>query len=131
MGKRRDFIKKPVLGTSGLAIGGIGFGAKSYASIVGANDRINAASIGIGGRGSGHVKEICNLKTDRNVHLVTICDVDERLFAAQNKVVLERNGITPKNEWDMRRVFEDKDIDAVWHSKLLACIGDHMGLPGG
>ena len=51
MTKRRDFIKKSVLGTAGIAIGGMGFSAKSYASIIGANERINIAVIGIRGQG--------------------------------------------------------------------------------
>ena len=51
MTKRRDFIKKSVIGTAGIAIGGMGFSSKSYASIIGANERINVAVIGIGGRG--------------------------------------------------------------------------------
>ena len=45
MTKRRDFIRKSALGTAGIAIGGIGFSAKSYASIIGANERINIAVI--------------------------------------------------------------------------------------
>ena len=36
--KRREFIKKTVIGTAGITIGGMGFSAKSYASIMGAND---------------------------------------------------------------------------------------------
>src|SRR5438046_10242567 len=53
MTKRRDFIKTSV-GAAGLAIGGIGFNARSYAAIVGANDRINLAVIGIRNQGHGH-----------------------------------------------------------------------------
>src|SRR5207249_2534632 len=51
MTKRRDFIKTSV-GAAGLAIGGIGFNARSYAAIVGANDRINLAVIGIRNQGT-------------------------------------------------------------------------------
>ena len=58
MTKRRDFIKKSVVGTAGIAIGGMGFSSKSYASIIGANDRINIAVVGIGGRGSAHVRSM-------------------------------------------------------------------------
>ena len=36
---RRDFIKKGVLGTAGIAMGSLGLSAKSYASVMGANDR--------------------------------------------------------------------------------------------
>ncbi|HZK93860.1 MAG TPA: twin-arginine translocation signal domain-containing protein, partial [Prolixibacteraceae bacterium] len=45
MTERRDFIKKSLLGTAGIAIGGMGFSSKSYASIIGANERINIAVI--------------------------------------------------------------------------------------
>jgi hypothetical protein len=50
MTKRRDFIKKSILGTAGITIGGLGFSAKSYGSIVGSNDRLFLAVIGIHGR---------------------------------------------------------------------------------
>ena len=55
---RRDFIKKIGIGTASLSIGGnvfgknvfggagSGFSAKSYRNIIGANDRINIATIG-------------------------------------------------------------------------------------
>ena len=43
MTKRREFIKKSGIGTAGIAIGGMGFSSKSYASIMGANERIIAA----------------------------------------------------------------------------------------
>ena len=57
MTKRRDFIKQSVLGTAGIAIGGMGFSASSYASVVGSNDRINVAVVGLRGRGSTHLDE--------------------------------------------------------------------------
>jgi len=72
MTKRRDFIKKSVLGTAGIAIGGMGFSSKSYASIIGANERIIAAVVGIGGRGGAHVGAWCTLKDSRNVTLKTL-----------------------------------------------------------
>ena len=37
--ERREFIKKSVIGTAGIAVGGIGLSAKSYASIIGANEK--------------------------------------------------------------------------------------------
>jgi dienelactone hydrolase len=42
--KRRDFIKKSILGTAGIAIGSIGFSTKSNSSIVDTNNPINIAS---------------------------------------------------------------------------------------
>ena len=48
---RRSFLKKTALGTTGLTLGAatLGFSAKSYNSILGANDRINVCTIGVRG----------------------------------------------------------------------------------
>ncbi|WP_234408854.1 twin-arginine translocation signal domain-containing protein [Marinilabilia salmonicolor] len=43
---RREFIKKSALGAAGLTIAGMGMSSKSYAGIMGANDRLNVAIIG-------------------------------------------------------------------------------------
>ncbi len=123
MTERRDFIKKGLIGTAGIAIGGMGLSAKSYASVVGANERINLAVIGIRGQGFTHIRKWCALKENRNVFLKTICDVDEELFADREQKVEEEMGVKPVLEWDMRNVFDDKDIHAVsfatpnhWHA---------------
>ena len=81
MTKRRDFIKTSVLGTAGIAIGGMGFSARSYSAIPGANDRINMAVIGLRGRGGDHINSWMALAKSRNINLKTICDVDEQFFA--------------------------------------------------
>lgn len=114
MVQRREFIKKSLAGTAGIAAGGMTLNAASYRSVLGANDRINAAVIGIRSRGHSLMKGVCQLKDDRNVRLVTLCDVDEQFFGERVREVRERTGITPETEWDMRRIFDDKDIDAVW-----------------
>ena len=54
MTERRDFIKKSLVGTAGIAIGGMGFSANSYAAVIGANERINIAVIGIRVQGNSH-----------------------------------------------------------------------------
>jgi hypothetical protein len=114
MTKRRDFIKQSVLGTAGIALGGsLGFSAKSYASIMGSNDRVTVAVIGIRGQGKTHINRWCDLKDNRNVKLKTLCDVDEQYHAPLSKVVLDKSGQKEKTEWDMRKVFDDKEIDAV------------------
>ncbi len=137
MKNRREFLKKSVVATAGISIGAMGFSARSYGNIIGANERINVASIGI--RNFGYhtlIKQICELKDKQNVQITTLCDVDEQLFAERNKFVFEKTGIKPKNEGDMRKVYEDKDIDAVfiatpnhWHAlaTIWACqAGKHV-----
>jgi predicted dehydrogenase len=134
--KRREFIKKSVVGTAGIAIGGIGFSAKSYASIIGANERINLAVIGIRNQGTVHIKSYCGLKDSHNVVIKTICDPDELLFAPAAKIITQQTGIKPQTEWDLRKVYDDKDIHAVsivtpnhWHAlaTVWACqAGKHV-----
>ena len=136
MTKRREFIKKTALGSAGIAIGGMGFSAKTYASIIGANERINVAVIGIRNQGSSHINSWCDIKDSHNVVIKTLCDVDELLYASRSKIVVDKTGVKPLTEWDMRKVFDDKDITAVsivtpnhWHAlaTIWACqAGKHV-----
>ncbi|MEI7422312.1 MAG: Gfo/Idh/MocA family oxidoreductase [Prolixibacteraceae bacterium] len=136
MTERRDFIKKSLLGTTGIAFGGMGFNSKSYASIIGTNERINVAVIGIRGRGNDLINHYCALKESHNVKLITLCDTDEQLFASRSKIVIDKTGFKPATEWDMRKVFDNPDIHAVslaipnhWHAlgSIWACqAGKHV-----
>jgi predicted dehydrogenase len=130
MQNRRDFIRNSVKGGAGIAITGMGFSAKSYASIIGSNERINVAVIGFRSQGGTHIDSWCRLKDSRNVRLKTLCDTDEQLWAAASKTVVDKTGFKPMTEWDMRKVFEDKEIHAVsfatpnhWHAlgTIWAC----------
>jgi len=110
--------------------------AKSYASIVGANDRIIMAVIGIRNQGSVHINRWCDLKESHNVMIKTLCDTDEQLFDSRSKIVSDKTGAKPKTEWDIHKVLEDKDINAVsivtpnhWHAlaTILSCqAGKHV-----
>ncbi len=121
MTKRRDFIQGGIIGTTGIAIGGIGFSSKSYASIIGANERVNVAVVGIRGQGQSHIQ---NYSALANVRVSALCDVDNNLF---NEIVKKRftdKGLpNPKIYSDMRKLYEDKEVDAVsivtpnhWHA---------------
>ena len=48
MNSRRNFIKKTAIGAAGITLAGMGMSVQSYARILGANDRINVAIIGLG-----------------------------------------------------------------------------------
>jgi predicted dehydrogenase len=65
-----------------------------------------------------------------NVCVKTLVDVDENLYAKRVKEIGEIQKFTPSTEYDLRRVFDDKDIDAVaiatpdhWHAlaTIWAC----------
>lgn len=133
---RREFLKKSALAGAGVGVSAMGLSAKSYAAIPGANERLNIAVIGIHGQGQTHINSWCALKKSRNVRIKTLCDVDEQWFASRAKVVTDKTGDKPISEWDMRKVFEDKEIDAVsfatpnhWHAlgTIWACqAGKHV-----
>ena len=136
MTERRDFIKKSLIGSAAITIGGMGVSAKSYASILGANERLNVAVIGISGRGGSHISSFSSMKDSNNVRIKTLCDVDEKFWPAGVKAVLDKTGAKPMMEWDMRKVYDDKEIDAVslavpnhWHAlgTIWACqAGKHV-----
>jgi len=114
--KRRKFIKNTIAGTAAISSPLILNG-----SIKGANDRVRVAVIGTGGMGRGHINDFQSLD---NVEVAAICDPDANLFPGIIKDQFTDRGLKkPKSYVDMRKLFEDKSIDAViiatpnhWHS---------------
>ena len=136
MEKRREFIKKVAVTTAGLAIGGkaFSFTARSYKKIIGANDRIHVAIIGLNGRGNSMSGTFAKQK---NLEIGTVCDVDSRTIPKIQKKITEAGQATaPKGEKDCRKVLQDKNIDAIyiatpdhWHAPLtiMGCqAGKHV-----
>jgi predicted dehydrogenase len=130
---RRDFIRRSSRTAGGLAAAGAVIQSFIPGSVLGANDRINIAVIGIHGRGREHYREWAR---NPGVRVKTICDPDENLFKACSDELEKLQGSRPKTEFDLRRVFDDKDIDAVsiatpdhWHAltAIWACqAGKHV-----
>ena len=122
MTTRRNFIKKTSAGTAGLTLGGMLFSSASYGRILGANDKINCAVIGVRSRAKAHVKAI---HADPNATILYSCDVDDEIIAEHNTWCQENIGYVPKVEKDFRKVLEDKKVDAVfiatpehWHAPM-------------
>ncbi len=125
MEKRRDFIKKVAVASAGVMAGNSLFGmsAKSYRNIIGANERIHVAIIGLNGRGTSMASTFARQK---NAEILTLCDVDTRVFAKALKAVADNRQVNvPKTEGDCRKVMQDKNIDAIyiatpdhWHTPL-------------
>lgn len=136
MKNRRTFIKKTVAGAAGMALGTSAFSAKSYERILGANERVVLASVGIRGRGKGLLDNFSGMYKD-GVIVKTICDVDTQFFGERVKLAADnQDGNKPGTEVDMRKVFDDSEIDAVviatpnhWHAlaTIWACqAGKHV-----
>ncbi|MBC3788815.1 Gfo/Idh/MocA family oxidoreductase [Spirosoma utsteinense] len=136
MQNRRDFIKLAAAGSAGMAVGGtaFGFSAKSYNRIIGANELVRVATIGVNSRGNSMGGTISGQKF---AEVGTVCDVDERAIPKAIETILKtKQTLKPKSEKDCRRVLEDKSIDAIyiatpdhWHAPLtiMGCqAGKHV-----
>lgn len=106
---RRAFITQSALA----------FTALSASRVLGANETIRIASIGLGGQGSGNAGRMSKVP---GVEVVMLCDPDT---AALDKA--KKSFPNAKTTQDLRKVMEDKTIDAVvvstgnhWH--VLAAI---------
>lgn len=122
MNTRRDFIRKTAAGTAALSLGSMVFPKISYAGILGANERINTAVIGVRSRGKAHVKAI---HADPLARILYTCDVDDLIIDEHNAWCRENIGYVPKVEKDFRKVLDDKDVHAVfiatpehWHAPM-------------
>jgi len=106
------------MGTMAVGTTPLIFGNSSWK---GASDRINVAVIGIRGQGQGHIRELQNIP---NVAVTALCDVDENLFAERvKKYYTDKDLSKPKIYTDIRKLLENKDIDAIsiatpnhWHA---------------
>ncbi len=136
MSDRRSFIKKTTLGAAGISFGATGFSAKSYGQIIGANDKVVMGIVGLRGRGKGLMKNFAGMYGE-GVVIKTICDVDSQWFERSIEMVADlQNGKKPGTIGDMRKMYEDPDIDAVgiatpnhWHAlaTIWACqAGKHV-----
>lgn len=120
---RRDILKATI--PSSLAMMAIPTIIPSTA--FGANDRLRVAVIGINGRGKDHIAGF--MKQD-NVEVATLCDVDNVVLQDGAKAFEQKYGKKVNMQQDLRRVYDDKSIDAVsiatpnhWHAlaAIWAC----------
>lgn len=111
MTTRRDFLKNAALASVGLAFSGFTnkTNAASYSRIVGSNQKVNLAYIGIGNRGW----EIMN-DFDKTglVNVVALCDVDLGAKHTQNALAKHPKA---KQFKDFRQMFDKmgSEIEAV------------------
>lgn len=115
-----------------LVAGGIlpHFSAKSYARILGSNERILASVMGVNSRGNALAQ---NFASQDNCDVIHICDVDQRAITKCIDALKERQTVEAKGFGDFRKSLEDKNVDALviaapdhWHApaSLLAMQAD-------
>ena len=89
-------------------------------------DVVRVAFIGVGQRGSGHVKHFCRME---GVEIKAICDTHEKVLDESIDYVTEQGLATPKrytgSKHAYRQMLEQQDIDIViistpwmWHTPM-------------
>ncbi len=132
---RRRFLQASVASVASLS-------ARSYARAADApNEKVVLAIIGIGstvpgsvgGRGRQLIPPFAGFQ---DVDIAYLCDVDESFFPFGQKLLAARQRPEARVEKDLRRILEDKNVDAVivaapdhWHAlaTIWACqAGKHV-----
>ena len=117
---RRTFLDGLAAGVAGAALSST---AKSYARIIGANDRLNFAIFGLNGRGYAHLSGLKN--NSDAAHVAYVCDVDQRILDKFCGEAQKELGYAPATATDFRKVLESKDVDVItiampdhWHAPM-------------
>ena len=117
---RREFMDALVVGTAGLAIGTT---AKSYAQILGSNDRLNFAMMGLNSRAYAHLSALKANKAKARISHV--CDVESNILKRFADNAAKEMGEAPATDKDFRNVLALKEIDAItistpdhWHAPM-------------
>lgn len=120
---RRELLKSTI--PSSLAVMAIPTIIPSKA--FGANDRLRVAVLGVNGRGKDHIQGFMKLD---NVEVAILCDPDNVVSGEAAKNFEHKYGKKVATQQDLRKVFDDKEIDAVsiatpnhWHAlaTIWAC----------
>jgi len=124
---RRNFVGAAAATAAVFA----GTSAKSYAQILGANNRVNFAVIGLHSRAYAHLAAL--KASSGNAHIAAVCDVDSRYLDKFTADTTAKMGTAPTPEKDFRKVLASKDVDAItiaapdhWHAPMAI-----MGLQAG
>jgi predicted dehydrogenase len=119
---RRTFIKKSAGAAALLSMPTI-----ISASSFGSADKVRVAVLGVNGRGTSHIG---GFMSQPDAEVVCLCDCDLNVLGKRADEFDKKYGKKVGRQQDLRKVFEDKSIDAVsiampnhWHSlaTIWAC----------
>ncbi len=113
---RRKFLK-----AAGGVVVAASMDAKSYARILGANDRIRLAQLGCGDRSEGHVHMAQLASKQIPVEVVAVCDLWSLARQRRAAQVRKSFGTEPRSYKYSEEMLAQKDIDGV-----MIATGDHQ-----
>ena len=112
--KRRKFITQSTLVATGTYLGAMGFGARSYGNIIGANDRVRVGVVGFSDRfKSSLVPAFLNHYKELNFDMVAVSDIWRIKREAGQAHLKEKLGHDIRACRNNDELYGTKDIDAV------------------
>jgi predicted dehydrogenase len=108
---RREFLKT---GSAALAATAMGWSAKSYAAVVGANDRVRTAVVGCGDRmRQSLIPAFSEHAKAQNFEFVAVCDIWNKRREEGAEYIKKVSGSTVEPVVNTDALYARKDIDAV------------------
>ena len=94
--------------------------AAQYSRVLGANDRLNTAVVGVNGRGKSHIRTVAG---NPGMHVAAVVDIDQSVAEKAVAYTKQYQQEAPKEYRDLRDMLADKEIDVVtiattnhWHA---------------
>ena len=108
---RRDFIKKTSFSAAGITMG---MSAKSYANILGANDKVRVGIVGFSNRVRGSlIPAFLNHHEKMNFEIVGVSDIWNRRREEGVNYIKDKTGHTVTAYRNNEELYEDDQVDAV------------------
>lgn len=115
MSTRREFIEKSAKAAAGVYIGTMGFSAKSYARILGANERVRVGVVGFSDRHRGsHIPCFMNHYKELNFDLVAVSDIWSKRREEGVAIWKEKMGHDIVGCRNNEEMYDKKLVDAVF-----------------
>ena len=114
---RRNFIKQGVKATAATYATTIGFSAKSYGNIIGANDRVRLGVVGFSDRFRGsHLPCFLNHSKELNFDIVAVSDIWKIRREEGTEFLQKTLGHSIRAARNNEELYAGKDIDGVFIS---------------
>ena len=111
--KRRNFIKKTLLATSGIAFSS-GLSAKSYRKIIGSNERIRVGIVGFSNRSKySLIPSFLQFSKKLNFEIVGVSDIWNRRRLEGAEFIKAKTGLKVDKWRNNEEMYEKNKIDSV------------------